>query len=45
MAKRNLTWFVLVDGSRARFLAKRPEISGYDVVAEYESVTASCSSR
>ena len=40
MAKRNLTWFVLADGSRARFLAKRPDISGYDVVAEYESAEA-----
>jgi protein required for attachment to host cells len=40
MTKRNLTWFVLADGSRARFLTKRPEISGYDVVAEYESAEA-----
>jgi protein required for attachment to host cells len=40
MAKRKLTWFVLADGSRARFLTKRLETSGYDVVAEYESLAA-----
>ena len=45
MAKRQTTWFVLADGSRARFLKKRPEIAGYDVVAEYESPEAHLPSR
>jgi protein required for attachment to host cells len=40
MAKRKVTWFVLADGSRARFLTKRPETAGYDIVAEYESAEA-----
>jgi protein required for attachment to host cells len=40
MTKRKLTWFVLADGSRARFLTKRPQESGYDVVAEYETSEA-----
>lgn len=36
MPKRRITWFVLADGSRARFVTRRPEAPGYDIVAEYE---------
>lgn len=40
MPKRRVTWFVLADGSRARFLTRRLGAPGYEVVAEYESPDA-----
>lgn len=40
MSKRRVIWFVLADGSRARFLTRRAEAPGYDVIAEYESPEA-----
>jgi protein required for attachment to host cells len=40
MPKRRVTWFVLADGSRARFLTRRTEAPGYDIVAEYEAPDA-----
>lgn len=36
MPKRHVTWFVLADGSRARFLTRRAETPGYAVAAEYD---------
>ena len=40
MGKRRVTWFVLADGSRARFVTNRSEGPGYEVAAEYESPKA-----
>ncbi|HEX7966647.1 MAG TPA: host attachment protein [Stellaceae bacterium] len=40
MAKRPVTWFVLTDGSRARFVTRRAEGPGYDIVEEHESAEA-----
>jgi protein required for attachment to host cells len=40
MAKRRITWFVLADGSRARFVRRRAEGVGYEIAAEYESPEA-----
>jgi protein required for attachment to host cells len=40
MPRRRVTWFVLADGSRARFLTQRSEGPGYDIVAEYEAPEA-----
>jgi len=40
MAKRRVTWLVLADGSRARFVTRRPEGPGYEIAAEYESPEA-----
>jgi len=40
MAKRRVTWFVLADGSRARFLTRRTEGPGYEVVGNYQSPEA-----
>jgi protein required for attachment to host cells len=40
MAKRHVTWFVLADGSRARFLARRPRGPGYNIVGDYASPEA-----
>ena len=35
MPKRRIVWFVLADGSRARFVTRRGE--GYEIVAEYDA--------
>jgi protein required for attachment to host cells len=40
MAKHRVTWFVLADGSRARFITRRAEGAGYDIVGDYESPEA-----
>lgn len=40
MAKRRVTWFVLADGSRARFLTRRTEGPGYEIVGNHESPEA-----
>jgi len=40
MTKRRVTWFVLADGSRARFVRRRQEGSGYEIAAQYESAEA-----
>lgn len=40
MAKRPVTWFVLTDGSRARFVTRDAEEPGYHIVAEYDSAAA-----
>ena len=40
MPKRRVTWFVLADGSRARFVTRRSEGGGYELAAEYESPDA-----
>jgi protein required for attachment to host cells len=40
MGKRRVTWFVVADGSRARFLTRREDRTGYEIVAEYESPEA-----
>lgn len=40
MVKRRVTWFVLADGSRARFLARRAEGAGYEIVGDYDSPEA-----
>lgn len=40
MPKRRITWFVLADGSRARFVTRRAEGPGYEVAAQYESPEA-----
>lgn len=37
MAKQQVTWFVIADGSRARFLKKCATGSGYEITAEYEA--------
>jgi protein required for attachment to host cells len=37
---RRITWFVLADGSRARFVTRRAEDAGYETAAEYESPDA-----
>jgi protein required for attachment to host cells len=43
--KGNATWFVVADGSRARFLARADGGTGYGVVASYESQEARLPSR
>ena len=40
MPRRRVTWFVVADGSRARFHKRREEGDGYEVVATYESPEA-----
>jgi len=46
MKRRNeVTWFVLTDGSRARFLAGGPETPAYRLVGQYESKEARLPSR
>ena len=40
MTKRRITWFVLADGSRARFVARGPEGQGYAIAEEHESPEA-----
>lgn len=45
MTKRRITWFVLADGSRARFMTRRPEDPGYTIVEEHESPEAHLPSR
>jgi protein required for attachment to host cells len=38
--KRRVTWFVLADGSRARFLTRRQEESGFEVAEEHDAPEA-----
>lgn len=40
MSKRQVTWFVLADGARARIFEKRLDGPGYAIVAEYQSAEA-----
>jgi len=40
MSKRHITWFVLADGSRARFVTRRSEGQGYAVAEEHQSPEA-----
>lgn len=40
MTKRRITWYVLADGSRARFVTRRAEGAGYEVAAQYDSPEA-----
>jgi len=40
MPKRRVTWFVLADGSRARFLTRRPEDPGFEIVEEHDAPEA-----
>jgi len=46
MKRRNeITWFVVADGSRARFLAASPEKQEYRLLGQYESKEARLPSR
>lgn len=45
MPKRRVTWFVLADGSRARFVTRRADGPGYEVVAEYAAPEAQLPTR
>jgi protein required for attachment to host cells len=45
MAKRSITWFVLADGSRARFLTRRPEGAGFEIAEEFEAPEARVATR
>jgi protein required for attachment to host cells len=40
MTRRRVTWFVVADGSRARFVARRGEEPSYAIAAEYASPEA-----
>jgi protein required for attachment to host cells len=40
MSKRRVTWFVLADGSRARFLTRRQEESGFEIAEEHDAPEA-----
>jgi len=40
MSKRRVTWFVLADGSRARFVTRDPQGQAYAIVEEHESPEA-----
>jgi protein required for attachment to host cells len=45
MPRRRVTWFVLADGSRARFVTRRAEGPGYEIVAEYAAPEAQVPNR
>jgi protein required for attachment to host cells len=40
MPKRRVTWFVLADGSRARFLTRRQEEPGFEIAEEHDAPEA-----
>ena len=40
MPKRRVTWFVLADGSRARFLTRRHDEPGFEITEEHDAPEA-----